>query len=143
MRLFLLSWLPVAVWMGMIFWMSTSRFSFANTARYIEPILRRLFRRLPDPALQQAHARVRAAAHFVEYMILALLVFRAARAGEPPAFRPAWFAIALGITVAYGAVDEWHQGFEPGRSPRVRHFLADVAGAIAGLVATAAWIGWS
>lgn len=38
-----------------------------------------------------------------------------------------WYAI--GITTAYGALDEYHQSFVPGRDPSVLDVLADFAGA--------------
>ncbi len=38
--------------------------------------------------------------------------------------------LALGIV--YGALDEWHQGFVPGRTPSVLDWLADVTGVVIG-----------
>ena len=36
--------------------------------------------------------------------------------------------------VGYGALDEWHQGFVPGRDASVGDWVADSAGVILGLV---------
>jgi hypothetical protein len=44
---------------------------------------------------------------------------------------------AVGIVSAFGAADEWHQSYTPGRSPDVRDWMADTVGAIVG--AGAGW----
>lgn len=46
--------------------------------------------------------------------------------GSPP------HGVLLALGVAYGALDEWHQGFVPGRSPDPWDLLADVTGVLAG-----------
>lgn len=73
--------------------------------------------------------------HGAFYGILAALVVRAMlRIGGWK--RLATTAIALS---AFGAVDEWHQGFIPGRSPSIADWGADSIGALVGLLtATAA-----
>ena len=38
----------------------------------------------------------------------------------------------LVLGFAYGALDEWHQSFVPGRDPSVGDFLADCAGVLLG-----------
>ena len=45
---------------------------------------------------------------------------------------------AAGVVSAFGATDEWHQAHTPGRSPDVRDWLADTAGALLG----AGWAAW-
>ena len=41
--------------------------------------------------------------------------------------------LAILVSVIYGASDEFHQGFTPGREPRVRDVVFDTIGAIAGI----------
>ena len=63
-------------------------------------------------------------AHFLAYAVLgALLAYAQTRTGWPPAA-----AYALGI--AYGASDEWHQSFVPGRFSDVADWAADAAGVL-------------
>jgi VanZ family protein len=38
-------------------------------------------------------------------------------------------ALAVLMTAVYGALDEWHQSFVPGRFPERADFYADVLGA--------------
>ena len=44
-----------------------------------------------------------------------------------------WILILVGST--YGAGDEWHQSFVPGRSPQVSDWIADSAGVLIGYAA--------
>lgn len=62
-------------------------------------------------------------AHLVEYAILAVLSYRAFRSWKT----------ALFFTALYGASDEFHQSFVPGREPRVRDVLIDILGGGLGL----------
>lgn len=61
-------------------------------------------------------------AHFSVYGLLATLVYRALRGRAG-----AWWALVA--VSAYGATDEWHQYFVPGRSSEIADWVADTAGA--------------
>lgn len=71
--------------------------------------------------------------HACEYAALAGLLTLALRAGG----RTSRWAVPLGIVLAsaYGASDELHQAFVPGRSSDVRDWLADTVGAGLGAAA--------
>lgn len=67
------------------------------------------------------------AAHFVGYGVLAILLAHALalpRHGN---------VVALVLTVLYGATDEFHQSFTPGRSASATDLLVDLLGALCGL----------
>lgn len=68
-------------------------------------------------------------AHFFVYAVLGLLVARAAELMPRRAARLA--AVAIGISL-FGAIDEWHQRFIPGRFPAVGDWIADSAGGAVG-----------
>jgi VanZ family protein len=63
--------------MALIFGGSTDLLAEHRTSRFIGPILRWLAPGISDLALDRAHFVVRKTAHFTEYAILALLVWRA------------------------------------------------------------------
>ena len=68
--------------------------------------------------------------HFAAYLVLgSALAWGAARRGVLP-----WLAVLMGA--AYGASDELHQLLVPGRSATLLDWLADVAGATAGVALT-------
>ena len=69
--------------------------------------------------------------HVGLYAGLAWLCTRAVLAGgRRPS--PVWVVAAV---AAFGAVDEWHQRFIPGRSTSAADWAADAAGAAAGVLA--------
>jgi len=75
------------------------------------------------------------AIHFIIYAILAVLL--AQRISEVTGrWRAA--ALALLLTAAFGAADEWHQGFIPGRSTELADWQAASLGAALGALAVAA-----
>ena len=144
MRRWLTIWLPIILWMGFIFAMSTRLGGSDNTSRLVEPVLRWLFPRLSADGLEALHHWIRKSAHFTEYAVLGLLVFRAlARsfpAGDRPGFRLAGFALL--ISAAYAATDEFHQCFVAGRTPGLGDVLIDASGAAVALAAVLAWGKW-
>jgi VanZ family protein len=71
-------------------------------------------------------------AHFAVFALIATLVCRAG-----PGWRAA--AWAVGSVSLFGALDEWHQSFVPGRMPSVTDWVADTLGA---LVACGLYVGW-
>jgi VanZ family protein len=68
--------------------------------------------------------------HLAEYAGLAML-FSRALAGEGFRLGRACLHAVL-LTIAYGAIDEYHQWFVPLRSADVRDWIADAGGAAAG-----------
>jgi VanZ family protein len=70
-------------------------------------------------------------AHAIGYAVLGGLVARAVAGGFPLALSPSGAALSVVIAVAYGASDEWHQSFVPGRTADLRDLLADATGAVA------------
>ena len=77
-------------------------------------------------------------AHLCMYAVLGFLTARAASPGTRP-----WrlFTLVLvGISV-FGALDEWHQQFVPGRSADPRDWIADTIGAgVGGMMSVAVFL---
>ena len=140
-RTFLKYWVPVLIWLAVIFSASGDRASGQHSSRIIEPILRWLVPDISPKKLSVIVHAVRKTAHVTEYAILALLLFRAvANVGRsvraaPSAFpvRAALFAFAL--AVLYAMTDEFHQTFVPSRTGQVSDVFIDSFGAAAGLLA--------
>jgi VanZ family protein len=77
-------------------------------------------------------------AHAVVYTVLGLVSLRAFHGGlHPLRWRPTLAALAF--TIAYGASDELHQSFVPGRTPSVLDLGADAVGALVAMGLVAAW----
>ena len=74
--------------------------------------------------------------HFIEYAILGTLLawaFVKARPSIVPS-KHIWLAAAV-LSMLYGASDEWHQTFVPGRYATLGDWVADALGSIAGVLA--------
>jgi len=90
----------------------------------------------PDPGIPTGTDKP---LHWLAYLGLAVVVVRAVAGGLPVRLDARSAAIAMLITVGYGAFDEVHQMFVPGRSAEMNDLLADAAGAISGAVVCWAW----
>jgi VanZ family protein len=98
------SWGPAAVWAAFLFLLSS---------RPTLPVQM-------DNGLDKV-------AHFGAYLILGgLLTF-----GSERLHLSSWFAVLLGFS--YGAIDEIHQSYVPGRYASVGDWIADALGTLAGV----------
>ena len=75
--------------------------------------------------------------HVTEYAGLGLLWCRTCR-GAGLSW-PAAILLAVVSTAAFGASDEWHQSFVPGRTADIHDWFADLVGGTLGSGAYAAW----
>jgi VanZ family protein len=64
--------------------------------------------------------------HWLAYMVMGLLLIRAAYETPLPRISP--YLLALIIGAAYAASDEYHQSFVPGRTMSIWDWLADLTG---------------
>lgn len=142
MRAALHAWLPVVLWMGLLFTASTDLGAPRRTSRILVPVLRWLAPEISTAALDRAQFVVRKTGHAVGYAILAALIWRAKRRtmpeAEPSSFRRS-AAFSLALAVLYAATDEWHQTFTTTRQGSLVDVALDAAGAAAGLVFLWLW----
>ena len=117
------SWVAVAVCMGIIFFLSSQDGGGSQA-------LSDNFTTFLGFPLYFVRA-VRKAAHFLEFTGLAVLFFNALYRSFGR-FRP---FLAFILTAAYAASDEIHQLFVEGRACRIFDFFVDCAGAATGIAA--------
>lgn len=108
-------WGPVLLYMAAIFWASAQ----------------------PDVALPSNVGDK--PSHLVAFAILAVLLVRALAGGLPSRITVSTALVAAALTTAYGASDELHQMFVPGRVADVRDLVADALGGAAGAFACWVW----
>ena len=111
---FLRLWAPVVIYMGAIFYVSS----------------------IPEPPIPVGTDKP---LHWLAYLGLAVVVVRALAGGLPRRIGAGVAVAALLITIGYGATDEVHQLFVPGRSGDVNDLMADAGGALAGTIACWVW----
>jgi VanZ family protein len=140
---FLKFWLPVMVWMSLMFAGSSDLMSAQNTSRIIGPLLRWLNPEVSDETIRGIQFAIRKCAHLTEYAVLALLLWRARKSSlkGTGSFRSsAIFAIL--VSAAFAATDEAHQHFVASRQASVWDVLLDTGGAMlamAGLWKAGRW----
>lgn len=135
-RVFLKFWLPVLLWMAVIFTASADSHSYEHSSRFVEPLLHWLFPNMPQETINIIHHILRKCAHLTVYAILALLLWRALHLSNN--HLPAWSWPKVGGTLLlvflYAASDEFHQRFVPTRTPLFSDVLIDTAGGAIGLL---------
>jgi VanZ family protein len=129
----IIAWWPALLWSALIFAASTDSFSAYHTGSIIEPILRWLLPSASDDTIDQIHFFIRKSAHFTEYFIFYLLLYRGIRAGRA-GWRWSWGIGAWFIAAVYACLDEIHQSFVASRTASARDSLLDSIGAFAALI---------
>jgi len=132
------AWWPALLWAAVIFMMSTDTFSAEHTGSIIEPILRWLFPSMAADQIDLIHHGIRKTAHFVEYFVFALLLYRGVRSGHK-GWRWSWGLTALFIAAGYSALDEIHQAFVASRTASPYDSLLDSAGAFVAIAVLWVW----
>jgi len=107
-------WLPPLIWAGVILVITS----------------------LPGSAVPKVLSPFDKAVHGTVYGLFGVLLAR-----EISQVASRWRAvlIAIVVAVAFGAADEWHQKFIPGRSSDVADWRWDSIGAIGGALVWAVW----
>ena len=134
LRQFVRYWMPVIVWMALIFLGSTDMLSAEHTSCFLVPFLRWIDPQISFAALNAIQLGIRKLGHLTEYAILAMLLWRALRGGTrwqmqmSILFLIAWVACAI-----FAASDEFHQSFVPSRMSSPHDVIIDICGALIGL----------
>ena len=130
-RKFLLYWLPLLVWMCIIFTASGDANSSHHSSLIFEPFIHWLFPHMSQEHVERLHYGFRKCCHLTEYAIFAVLAWRAIRQPRRNDRRPwRWdeAGLALAILFLYAATDELHQVYVPTRTAEVSDVIVDVCG---------------
>jgi VanZ family protein len=131
-QVWLTRYLPLVLWIGVIFFLSSSQGSLSQTSRIIRPLLEFLFPSATPETLLVYHGIIRKFAHFAEYAVLALLAARSFYRLSDSTFKR--LGAALLVVTAVAAIDEFQQSFNPARTGSPVDVLIDVTGGVAGVV---------
>ena len=114
MKKFILFWLPVILWMGFIYFLSS-------------------FHKIQVTEVGWANFVTRKLAHLTEYAILCFLFFRGFKKTTKISLMEA-LMLSLVLTVIYSLTDEFHQTFISGRTGKALDILIDFMGAFIGFI---------
>jgi VanZ family protein len=132
-------WLPLLLWMTVIFSASADTRSIEHTSRFLEPLLRWLNPNISPKSIERVRWVVRKTAHMTEFGVMAWLTWRALQKPKRSDERLwSWkiAAVALSIVVSCAVTDELHQTFVPNRTGSAKDVCFDTAGGVLGLAAT-------
>jgi VanZ family protein len=132
------AWWPAVLWAVVIFMMSTDSFSAEHTGSIVEPLLRWLVPSLTADQIDVIHTFIRKSAHFGEYFVFALFIYRGVR-GAHKGWRWTWAFTALFIAAGYSALDEIHQAFVASRTASPYDSLLDSVGAFVAIATLYLW----
>ena len=132
------AWWPAIVWACVIFTLSTDYFSAEHTATILSPVVHWLFPSLTADQFNHIHHLIRKSAHFTEYFIFYLFLFRGFR-GDRGGWRWLWGFSAWAAAAGYSILDEIHQAFVVSRTASPYDSLLDSAGALFACAVLAAW----
>jgi VanZ family protein len=139
MKNFIKRWLPLILWLCFTFWMSTRSFSSENMFSAVRAVLQSLLPSLSAREVISIYAVTRKAAHFFEYFVLGLLLFRAFHVpGAGWKWRWCLFVV-LGVMI-WAVGDEFHQSFVATRTSSITDAGIDAAGGILSQIVSALWI---
>ncbi len=135
MKNFLKHWLPVLIWLGVIFLGSTDMLSAEHTSRFLVPFLRWIDPQISFATLNAIQLGIRKLGHLTEYAILAMLLWRALRSGTRWQMKMSiLFLVAALASAIFAVSDEFHQSFVPSRTASPNDVMIDICGALIGLL---------
>lgn len=127
-----IKWILVVLWMIVIFIFSNETSTMSNEkSRFFIYLIQTLGLDLNAFFGNLSNFMVRKASHFLEYFILAILLFNIIK-GKFEIKKV--FIISIVIVVLYACTDEIHQIFIPGRTARIKDIVIDTVGGSIGLL---------
>jgi VanZ family protein len=132
------AWWPALAWAGVIFLLSTDSFSAEKTRTVLERILHWFMPAMKRELFETIHFFIRKSAHFTEYFVFCLLIYRGVRGGRT-GWRWTWGLEALLCASVYSILDEIHQAFVDSRTASAYDSLLDSVGAFVAFGALWLW----
>lgn len=121
---------PLFLWIGVIFFLSSTQGAMSHTSRFIRPLLEWLFPDASFETLTIYHGYIRKFAHFAEYAMLAFFASRAFMRSSFEFLRKNWAVFAFVLVVLIASIDEFNQSFNSQRTGAVYDVWLDCFGGI-------------
>ena len=121
---------PLILWIGVIFFFSSTQGAMTNTSRFIRPLLVFIFPNAPEETLIVYHNYIRKAAHFTEYAILAFFAARTFSGSTKKFLQKFWFVASFILVLVIALIDETNQSFNSARTGSIYDVLLDCSGGL-------------
>jgi len=125
-------WMPLILWLVVIFIGSTDAFASSETSRVITPALQVLFPWLSIQQLEFWHTVLRKLSHITEYFVLAVLTYRVLKEYKSDLIQAKLRTLSFAVFV--GTFDEFHQWFTFFRTASPADIGYDCLGAVTALL---------
>lgn len=123
-------YLPLILWIGGIFYLSSNKGSISNTSRFLSPIFKELFPDKQTEILRIYHLIFRKLCHFLGYALLALWGILAFYNSSFEVLANYWHLFAFATVVFIASADEIKQSFYSDRVGSFSDVLLDSIGGI-------------
>lgn len=127
------SWWPAILVAILISVLSTDSFSAEHTGTVFSKLLSWLGFHLSEDQFEFVHHIIRKSAHFTEYFVFFLTLYRGIR-GVRAGWHWSWAITAWFIAAVYSALDEIHQSFVASRTASALDSLLDSTGAFVAMI---------
>ena len=126
-------WLPPILWMAFMFPVGNKAFASPKLYQFIYWLGPKIFPGISFDTLGTIYIIIRKTMHFIEYAILAFLLYRAFRGTQKRRWSLSWAIQAAAIAVPFGFLDEYLQSFVPNRRGSPLDWGIDSFGVLAAL----------
>lgn len=123
-------YLPLILWIGGIFYLSSNKGSISNTSRFISPLFAILFPNKEQDTLKTYHLVFRKLCHFTGYGILALFAILAYYNSTIIFLANYWGLLAFATVVFVASADELKQTFYANRMGSISDVVLDSIGGL-------------
>ena len=130
-HIWLTAYVPVFLWIGVIFFLSSSSGSMSETSLFIEPLFKFLFPTISEETLLTCHRVIRKLAHVTEYAMLGFLACRALIASRNHLLTRNWGIWAVTLVAITAGLDEFNQSFDVLRTSSPVDVILDILGGTA------------
>jgi VanZ family protein len=130
MKVFVVYWLPVVLWMGFLFPATNNSLSLNSTSHIIVPVIRLFLPNADEQTVHLLHVLIRKFIHFWEYALLAFLLYRGFNAINKGNRKGKSLLFSGIIAVSYGFLDEFLQYFISTRTGSITDGFINMAGVI-------------
>lgn len=121
-------WVPPLAWMAFIFPIGNKIASSSRTYEIAVAVFRWMLPHASSETIGFLYIVLRKSFHFIEYALLAYLLYRAFRGMSQKAWDWRWVVFAGMISVEYGALDELIQSFMNSRNGSIVDVAVDFTG---------------
>ena len=127
-------YLPLILWIGGIFYLSSNKGSISNTSRFLSPVFNYLFPKAEAESLKIYHLYFRKLCHFFGYGILALFAILAFYNSTADLLANYWYFLAFLTVLIVASTDEIKQSFYANRVGSVSDVALDCLGGFIAIV---------